>query len=199
MKKVLVIGVVILVVAAAGAAYYFSADNELVMARRALAGNGAVTCDFVDPENGDEGKFYVRDGHMRTSMVSPAVTTDIFSETSGEDVMTHLLLKDDTSYIWSEGESEGFKFTEGAGGQDEASTPLRDYEDEEKFKSEYEENQVSCNKGADADLFELPGDVEFVDFNELLNEQFGDMGADAQEVPEGDEGGQFEFDAENAN
>lgn len=199
MKKVLVIVAVILVVAGAVAAWYFFGGNDVAMARRAMAGNGAVTCTFVDPESDEEGKFYVRDGEMRTSMVSPAVTTEIFSETNNEDVLTHMLLKGDTSYIWSEGEAEGFMFKNGEDGQEAERTPLSNYEDEEKFKREYEENQLSCDRGADEELFKLPSDVEFVDFNELLNDQFEGMETEAQPVPEEDGEEQFEFNAENAN
>lgn len=176
MKKI-IIAIIIAAAVAVGVALYYvmrSADDA-AMARQALMGDGAVTCSFVDSETEEAGTFYVRDGDVRISSQ--------FDSESGQTDEGHMLIKDDVTYVWSTAEEQGIRFSQ----EDSQEVPFLNYEDEEEFDREFKEQQASCEKGADSQLFELPDDIEFVDINTFFEgqaEQMGENGQDEElEIP----------------
>lgn len=179
MNKGLVVAiVVVLAAAAAGAVWYFVPLSGEAVARQALMGNGSATCTYVDPDTGDEGTFYARNGDIRVSATTEGtVFGDQGEQQNQEEVLTHMLFKDEVGYIWSEGEDQGIEFsaeeTEDNQAVDDEAVDLRDL-DEEEFEQQYEELQMSCRRGADASLFDLPEGVEFVDFSQMFN-QFSEI------------------------
>lgn len=157
---------VLIVAVLGGAAYYFLAYDEVTAARKAFTGSGEVSCTFVDPNTDEEVELYVSDGDIRMNMQGQPVNLDA-SQSNDELVLNHILFMNDTAYIWTEGENQGYQYPmelEGDIG------PLGNLDDEEEFKNEYEEYNYSCGRGADDGLFEKPDDVEFTDFGSTLDD-----------------------------
>lgn len=178
MKKIIIAIVVVAMAVAVGAYFLLGGKSEAALAREAFMGNGAVTCTFIDTETDQEAMLYVRDGDIRISGTG-------FDPESDEEVASHMIQKDEVMYLWADNEQQGVTLSVDERQTGDEPSLIDDYKDPATFEEAYEQEQVSCSSGADASHFELPGDVEFVDFNELFN---------MEGVPEGDP--EIELDTE---
>lgn len=126
-----------------------------------LTEGGSQKCAFssVTDDSESSGTVYVADGQMRGDFTSAA---------GGQSVMSHLLVTDNTSYVWTDNYPQGMMMsfdamTAGQEGGQSAVDPnaLADY---------------SCEPwAADAGIFVLPDGVDFLDIESL-------MGADVDTV-----------------
>lgn len=177
-KKLMIAGVAAaVVVAAGGAMYYLMPRDEMTLAHRALQGSGSATCTYTDADSGDEGTLYIRSGDMR--VVADAQTHE------GEAATAHFLIKGDTGYMWADDEPQGVQFAMEEPDMAEASVEVdwRDM-DEEEFTQEYERNQFSCGRGADRAMFDVPGDIEFMDMSDFASDAFMQETGSQPEMPE---------------
>lgn len=181
-----------LVVVAAGGGYWVWSQyfTDAAMAHRAFNGSGSVTCTYVDAASGGEGTMYVRDGDMRA--VGPVEGGFMEADAGGETTEAHMLMREDTMYMWAEGEDQGIEFTpseadDGSGFNfDEEEVAFANHEDKEELESEFEEYQADCSRGADAEWFQLPDDVEFVNpaalFEQSMSESMEASGSEFEDM-----------------
>lgn len=169
-KKVVAIVAVLVVAILGGAAYYFFFYNydEVEAAREAFKGDGEISCTFTDPNTNQEGEVYGSDGNIRMNIKGEPISIDA-SQSNDDEALNHILFLEDTAYAWSEGEDQGYEFP--VSPEDGDSGALSSLDDKEKFANDYEENNYSCERGAEDGLFERPDDIEFVDFGQILNER----------------------------
>jgi len=126
-----------------------------------LAEGGSQKCAFMSSTDSSEssGTVYVSDGQMRGDFTSMA---------GGQSVMSHMVVTDSTSYVWTDNYPQGMmmsfdSMTAGQEGDQAAVDPnaLADY---------------SCEPwAADAGAFVLPDGVDFQDISTMT----GIMGADS--------------------
>lgn len=194
MKPSMIAILIALVAVAAGGGYwvwnqYFT---DAAMAHRAFNGNGSVTCTYVDAETGNEGTMYVRDGDMRA--VGPVEGGFMEEDSSGgETTKAHMLMREDTMYMWADGEDQGIEFTpgetdEGGFNFDKEEVAFAEHENKEELENEFEDYQAECSRGADAEWFELPDDVEFTNpaalFEQSMSEGMEATGSDFRDMEE---------------
>ncbi|MEX0668413.1 MAG: hypothetical protein WD061_01565 [Candidatus Saccharimonadales bacterium] len=193
MSKQLIISLsVALAVIAGGAIYYYlPGADDATLARRALEGIGSMTCDFVDEQTGEEATMYISSGDVRVDGVSYGIMEENLEEDAAPpEVPTYMMLKDDQMYVWAEGEDQGIvNSLEAEDGDNSGNLMFENYDDEEAFKEDLDRGDFSCSRGASASLFELPDDVEFVDFQsmfgaDMLSEE--DLESDSSEGLDGE-------------
>lgn len=194
MKPSMIAILIALVAVAAGGGYwvwnqYFT---DVAMAYRAFNGNGSVTCTYVDAETGNEGTMYVRDGDMRA--VGPVEGGFMEADTGGgETTEAHMLMRGDTMYMWADGEDQGIEFTPGETDDsgfnfDQEEVAFAKHENKEELESQFEDYQAECSRGADAEWFELPEEVEFINpaalFEQSMSESMEASGSDFEDMEE---------------
>ncbi len=171
MNKNILIAIAAVAVLAVGAAvyYFMPVGDDATLARRALESRGSITCDFVDEHTGETATMYIRNGDVRVDGVSYGVMEeDVEAETA--EVPTYMLLKEDSMYVWADGEPQGIMSSLGAE-EDSGSLVFENYEDEDEFRDDFDRGEFDCSRGASASLFDLPSDVEFVDFQSMFEQQ----------------------------
>lgn len=116
---------------------------------------GSQTCTYTT-ESGS-GKVYVAGGKVRG---------DFETKTEDLTLKSHMIVKDNTSYIWTDGQNTGFKMT-----FDTASEPAPtiDKGDSSTANSGFDmgtDYNYSCNSwNTDASMFDLPEEISFNEFN----------------------------------
>lgn len=133
-------------------------DDSVELLKGALAGGDAVECTFM--QNGYPGTVYV------TSSANFRVDAE------SDEGKAYMIKKDDTAYIWMDGSNEGYSF----------SGEFYDEEFEERFDTfnpeTFEEQSdastaqnIDCARtNVDASLLELPEDVNFRSFSEIMQQ-----------------------------
>lgn len=172
-KKVLVI-VILLILGAAGYFGYTkfmgkslpgtsSESGGMKSLKDLLSAGVAQKCTFATTsESGSsEGTTYVSGGKVRG---------DFTTTTSGKTTISHMISDGKTSYVWTEGEKNGFKMTipesttEPSTGNADSSTST---------SSEADLNQKADYKCsgwvADTSYFTPPANVTFTDFSQIYN------------------------------
>lgn len=155
-NKNLLIGVVLLLVLGVGGYFFMNKKPAAIVTsvptslKDLLAANLPQKCTFP------EGTVYISGGKFRG---------DFSSDVSGKAVVSHMISDSKTSYIWTDGEKQGFKMTI----TDEAKSQA-------ESQTEVDKNGVDVNAKLDykcstwlpdASLFNTPAGVEFTDFSAL--------------------------------
>lgn len=122
--------------------------KELVAAGR------PVRCEFKDTNA--QGSVYIADQKVRG---------DFTAVVDGKAVMSHMISADNTSYIWLDGQTTGFKITVDADqtvADGEANTPSQGIDENKKL-------DYSCSEWSkDEAVFNAPTTVSFQDFSSLI-------------------------------
>ena len=128
-----------------------------------------IVCTFNDTESGVEGEIYVGNGNLRG---------DFVTQTNGSAMNSHMISTNDRVYVWSDESDQGMVFT------------LEDVEDpdaEDEMSSSVdldEEYSYNCRPWiVDRSVFQLPGNIEFIDFSSMM--QFEIMTGDGDQVIQG--------------
>lgn len=123
--------------------------------RSLLTLGGNQNCEFTDVETGSSGQVYISGGKMRS---------DITTQVQGTSMAAHTISDGQTIYVWTEGQTDGFKMTLDATQPTGApSDPASKNVDLDR-QVDYE-----CNTWSpDSSLFTLPAGIEFKDFSSML-------------------------------
>jgi hypothetical protein len=155
--------------------------------RGLVTGQESLMCTYTGTADEDvnEGTVYVAGGRMRG---------DFTSTVEGVTTMSHMMVDNNTTYVWSDGEPQGMMM---AWTQEDAEAMVEEVEETEETEATTpfdpdEEVDYDCEPWReDASMFTLPQGVEFVDFQAMMEDAMeGMMGADAleqmEEVMEGE-------------
>jgi predicted RNase H-related nuclease YkuK (DUF458 family) len=120
-----------------------------------ISKGGSQTCKY-STEAGS-GTVYVYGGQVRG---------DFEMDADGTKLSSHMIVKDSTSYIWTDGQTTGFKMkfdtslvAEPTGDKGESSTETNGFDPNTNY-------QYSCTSwNADKSKFDLPKGVSFTEFN----------------------------------
>lgn len=125
-----------------------SSETGAMKSLKDLLGLGsAQACSF------EGGTVYVSNGKMRGDFTTNAAQGTMSS---------HMIVDGQTSYIWIDGQSTGFKMTFDAAAQQEAQESVKNNIDINK------QSNYNCKAwSADLGVFTLPKDVTFTDFSAL--------------------------------
>lgn len=157
--KILYAVIAVVILAVSGYFLMRGSGGGLMMSEKSsmkalLASTKAQECEFND-ESGDtktEGTVRVAGGRMRG---------DFSTTASGKTTMSHMILKDNIAYIWTDEAPQGFKM------------PMSDIE-----KPAQENQSVDVNKeidyscsgwSASTATFDLPANVTFSDIGAMMN------------------------------
>jgi hypothetical protein len=113
-------------------------------------------CTFAKNDNGSstQGTIYIDNGQVRG---------DIVTVNGGQTVNTHMVVKNSTSYVWMEGQSNGFKMTFDPNAAASAQAKAQNNSVDPNEKVDY-----SCSGwSADTSVFSLPSSVTFSDFSKM--------------------------------
>jgi len=124
-----------------------------------LTAGVSQTCTFStsDDTYNSEGKVYVASGKMRGDF---ATTID------GVEQKSHMVVKDNTSFIWTDGQKQGYKATfEG-----EQEVAVEDVEGQDAKTVDINQKvDYKCSPGIVSDsYFDLPSDVEFLSLGDMM-------------------------------
>lgn len=123
------------------------------MSLKSLLGSGtSQQCTFSDTAGGttSSGTVYIAGGKMRGDFTSTA---------SGRTTNGHMIVMNDTSYIWTDGTTQGFKTSTNASASSQTGQSI----DVNK------EGDYSCSAwSTNASEFTLPQNVTFVDINAMI-------------------------------
>lgn len=155
MKITISIIIVALLVAAGGAYYYFFAFDKEAVTKKALEGNGSITCSDDEME---DASFSVHNGNIRMK-VTDSAPISITNTKSDEKVATHILRKNDIVYVWSNEEDYGWKLSR------EESDQMMGME--EITDDLGESGSLTCSRIVDAENFEPKEDIEFLTSEEV--------------------------------
>ncbi len=167
MHKGIIWAVVGVAVLAGGSYYAFAgkgstssgmATSTPAMSLRELAsGQAPQACTFTSA-NDTQGTVYVASGKVRG---------DFSARVAGRSIMGHLIVRDDTSYVWMDGMSQGFKNSFEATSTTEGAI------------SADERMQYSCKSWSpDENVFTLPSGITFAAIGSAqLKAGAGAMGA----------------------
>jgi len=207
-KKLVLIVIAILLLAAAGGSYYLffmnktsqsqPSDSEDIMMDESgdqvpLGGvkslsellklNVAQTCTYKNTQDGSEGSVYVSGGKVRVSFVS---------EMDGKVTDSNVIVKDSKTYIWNEGETQGYVFAAEESSMNDSNTPKEESENEPQNFNMDDQVDYKCSVWVgDDSMFELPVNVDFKDMSKMvedaMQESKDNMGIDCSacdSVPE---------------
>jgi hypothetical protein len=133
-------------------------DSEMIgnESLRALALKGKpLQCEVN--QGSMNGKFYVDGKNMRS---------DFSTTASGKATTGHMIVTNDTSYTWMDGEKTGFKMTLSAEQQASAETGAQKQEKVD-LDAKYDYKCTSWSKNSS--YFEVPSDVTFNDLSAMMN------------------------------
>lgn len=118
-----------------------------------VLGGKAMKCTFSD--QGTSGTFYVASGKVRG---------DYSSTAAGQTVAGHMIVDGQTSYVWTEGQKQGFKIS-----VDKEATASVIADAESSQGVNYNEKLAySCNAwSADSSMFSLPVGIQFMDLGQI--------------------------------
>jgi hypothetical protein len=112
-------------------------------------------CTYSDNTSGNQisGTTYIANGKMRV---------DSSYSVGGKNNLTHMIVSDNTNYVWTEGQTNGFKMSYDPNAQPSPS----------KGQGEIDMNKsmnYSCSPWiADNSLFNLPSGIKFSDFSNFM-------------------------------
>jgi hypothetical protein len=141
-----------------------SAGNTL----RQLLGTGvSQTCTYSDTDLGASGTIFVKDGKMRG---------DFEYNSEGNVISSYTIIDSETMYVWTEGQTDGFKIALNQTAADESASD----QNPSPLTSESMDldKQIDYNCSAwsgDSSKFELPSDIDFKDVSEMTESVTGIM------------------------
>lgn len=170
-KKIILVGALLLLIA--GGYFMFtkssknspdtsgqSANSAPKSLKDLLTAGVAQKCTFsMTQESGNQsGTTYITNGKLRG---------DFTSQANGKTMETHMIVSGNTSYVWQEGEKEGFKSSfdpstsvSGSEAQSASTTASLDFNKQGDYK---------CSAWVvDESMFTPPSDVKFNDFSQLM-------------------------------
>lgn len=114
-------------------------------------------CDFTDNEASStvQGTVYVGNGKMRG---------DFAAETQGKTTNTHMIMVDQTNYVWVEGQGTGYKMSADATAKGQTQSQTQEQAVDQDKKMDYH-----CqNWSGDDSEFNLPSGVSFSDMSSMM-------------------------------
>lgn len=171
MKNKIVLVVVILLLGVGGYAYYKNSNQQKAPGamqdesqsmqeaspktlQDLLGLSAAQKCTYSG------GTVYVASGKMRG---------DFTNSDQGKTTTSHMIVMDKTSYVWTEGESNGLKMTFDESQQATASSSEGSEQPQEAANLEKPQDYKCESWVADSSMFELPSGVEFTDMSSFMN------------------------------
>lgn len=127
-----------------------------------LTGNRPQTCTFsqADAQAGTQGTVYIANAMMRG---------DFTSIVNGQTFMSHMLVKGNELYTWTDGTPMGMKMMMDA----ETEADTTESTQQQAVDLDAELNYDCSNWTADQNKFELPSGVNFQSFGELMMPKAG--------------------------
>lgn len=148
------------------------AQNPQDLIASAMTGTGSVKCEYTG-EDGAVVTAYIKNGQVRTDI------------TGGPDGGGSFLMKDKTTWTWSDSTKEGVMFvlpeiTPVAG---QATGEMQTASDE--VAADLEQYKDSCKSETVSDsVFEVPTDVNFQDFSSMMSGMEQEIQSQMQEIPQ---------------
>lgn len=131
--------------------------NNASSLKALIAMSGSQKCEVSSPNDGQEsnGEIYVANGMMRGNFTS---------DVSGKIVASHMIVKNNTSYIWTDDMPQGFMMAinETPAGTD-GETP-----DQQAIDLNQEYSYKCANWSTDESVFELPSNINFSDISAMM-------------------------------
>lgn len=171
-KKYLIIGILVLILLLGGYFLFGKPGNKSGSSSQSqtsgapkslkdlLTAGIAQKCTFsMDQDSaGQSGTTYIASGKLRG---------DFSSQSEGKTIVTHMIVTGNTSYVWQEGEKEGFKSSfdttgsvSATGSGSDSTTAALDFNKQGDYK---------CSAWVvDESMFTPPADVKFADFSQLM-------------------------------
>ncbi len=137
-------------------------DSEMAGAaslRDLVMRNRPMKCSVNEEAN--QGTFYIADKNMRG---------DFTSVSDGKSVSGHMIVKDNVSYTWMNGEKTGFKVAADESLEVEASESAQQ---KEQIDLDSKTNYECDSWSKDTSYFDLPSGVEFTDLSAMMNASVG--------------------------
>lgn len=134
-----------------------STENKTSL-KNLLAMSGSQKCAVSSKNENAEssGNVYVTNGMMRGDFTSMA---------AGQTMASHMIVKSNTSYVWTDGMAQGFMMTFGDAPTSNEGTP-------EQAVDVNQEYSYDCDDWTpDQSIFELPANVTFTDIAEMMQGQ----------------------------
>jgi hypothetical protein len=136
----------------AGANANVQANNESSL-KQLLAAGVSQKCTFSD--NGSQGTFYVSSGKSRG---------DFSSTVAGKATTTHMISDGKTSYVWVDGQPQGFKMSFDAASQQQANASASAPKGVDVNKT----LDYHCEAwSADSSMFSMPANIQFMDLSTM--------------------------------
>ena len=176
----LLIGALIFVVILVGGFLMFRGSSQMGsigtgnpqdLIASALSGTGSVKCEYT----GDDGATvtaYVKNGMIRT---------DITGSPEGDG---SFIMKENTTWTWSPSTLQGVMFVLPEASEDAVEIEVNEESQTtaDEIAADLERYKDSCrSENVDNAVFEVPSDVVFQDFSQVINDE---MQMQMQEVPE---------------
>lgn len=145
--------------------------NSQDLIASALSGTGSVKCEYT----GDDGAVvtaYVKNGMVRT---------DITGSPEGEG---SFIMKENTTWTWSPETLQGVMFVLPEASGDDVSIEVEEETQTtaDEIAADLKRYKDSCRaENVDSSVFEVPSDVVFQDFSQVISEE---MQMQMQSVPE---------------
>jgi hypothetical protein len=134
-----------------------------------IATNGSNKCTFSETvaNSQNSGTIYINDEKMRGDFVTVA---------SGQTINSHMIVINETSYVWSDMATQGIKMSFAklaAQASSSASTNTQSKTVDINQRLNYD----CSNWSADASVFSLPSNITFTDLSSLVPSASGSAGA----------------------
>jgi hypothetical protein len=174
MKNKVIIGIVVLIILGAGAWYFVSQSNKggmpytpvvsengtnMKTLAALLAVGKPVKCTVAPTaDNGNmSGTFYIADGKMRS---------DYSVNTAGQTMSGHMIMMNQTSYSWLDGQATGYKMAVAPTNTNtKTNAPVANQGFDASKAMDY-----SCGAwNADGSEFALPANIKFTEFGTTGN------------------------------
>jgi hypothetical protein len=119
----------------------------------AMGGSNKCTFSSSTQNSQSDGVVYIANGQMRGDFTSVA---------AGKTIQSHMIVKDNTSYIWSDTAAQGFKMSFDAMATQNDANPQASVDPNAQVA-------YSCSSwGTDANMFVLPTNITFQDMSSLI-------------------------------
>lgn len=127
-----------------------------------------IACTFDDTESGVEGEIFVANGNMRG---------DFIAQMNGTTVNSNMISTSEKVYVWSDESDQGMVFT---------LEDIEEFDVENEVSSSVdldEEYNYNCRSWkVDNSVFQLPDNIEFIDYSEMLTQLEFMTGNDDQTI-----------------
>ncbi len=132
-----------------------TAQTQNTTLKNLIAMGGSNKCTFASSvqNSQSEGTVYITNGQMRG---------DFSSVAAGKTTLSHMIVKDNVSYVWSDAAPQGFKMSFDAMATQSDANPQASVDPNAKV-------EYTCSSWvSDASLFALPTNITFQDMSALI-------------------------------